>query len=131
TAMEVATMLLIRWNGSKWAGEAPDPLETLLQRMKEHAIEPFWLAGDMCEDAAIDSETGLASPTVRHFGGNFVTYSHAFGIETDEPETIAKLRAAIADNMRTFYGNAAGVQRELAERELAREARQALARRRY
>jgi len=124
-------MLRIISNGSKWAGESPDPIEVLYGRMEEHAIEPYWIE-DGCESYAIDPETGDREPSsVVRFHGNFVTYSHVFCIDTDDVAVIERLRGLIRANLERFYGSVAEVRRQLEQREREREARNCAARRRY
>ena len=85
-------MITIHTNGSKWAGEQPDPLEKLFEVLKNHTLEP-----DL-EDCGNFVHEKLRSV---HFLGNFFDISHAFDIETDEPELMEKLFAAIRANKNT------------------------------
>lgn len=85
---------IIHSNGSKWAGEPPDDLETLLKVLEEHELEPR---------LAPYIEVGkVGCPDV--FFGNFVTISHVFRIETDDPEVRERLTAAIRANVAKFDG---------------------------
>ena len=81
----------IRSNGSKWAGEQPDPLDALCQRLREHPLDPRF-----------ERYGNFISPAGRgaRFHGNFLTVSAAFDVETDEPETIRALTALIRANQR-------------------------------
>lgn len=83
---------IIRWNGSKWAGEAPDPIELLLERLATYTLTPS-LAGYGTQSAY--------DPTLTHFFGNFVEVSAGFGICTDDPDLIASLNRLIRANVQT------------------------------
>lgn len=82
-------------NGSKWAGEEPDSIETLLAVLGSHVLDRIF----ECPGAAhtfIDADpvTGMVS-----FFGNFQELSHVFSIETDDPDAIIRLTTAIDANM--------------------------------
>lgn len=79
---------LIMSNGSKWAGEPPDDIPTLLGVLAEHPLRRT-RGGFITTDKAIG--------TVR-FSGNFADVSHAFNIETDDPEIIESVTAAMRKN---------------------------------
>lgn len=74
-------MIEIISNGSKWAGEPPDPIEHLFEALRTETLDPvfenyggfFWY----------DRETGLATAW-----GNFLAVSHVFQIEG----TLAEMR---------------------------------------
>ncbi len=85
-------MITISSNGSKWAGEEPDTIEDLIAVMAQHEINAW---GDVAY---------LDNTNIVRFNGNFETASHVFSIDTDEPATIAKLKAAFNAN-RTRYGH--------------------------
>lgn len=77
-------------NGSKWAGEAPDSVETLLAVLAEHPLDRrFEEYGNFI--FAYDAQH-------TRFWGNFFTLSHVFNIDTDEPEMAERLTAAIRAN---------------------------------
>lgn len=79
-------------NGSKWAGEAPDTVDQLLAVMAEHPLDRrFERYGNFAQQYTLE-------PHIWQFFGNFLTISHVFDIRTDEPEAIAKLKAAIDTN---------------------------------
>ena len=87
-------MTKIHSNGSKWLGQEPDSIDCLTEVMGRTPLDPTFavnLGG---------FSTKQADGSV-HFFGNFVNVSHCFSIETDEPDTIARLRHAIASNART------------------------------
>ena len=74
----------IHHNGSKWAGQVVDTIDELIPTLFPYAAN---LKGE---------KRGSVE-----FFGNFETISHAFLIETDDPEVCAKLRKAIKAN-RTY-----------------------------
>ena len=94
-------------NGSKWAGQEQDPIEILLDVLKNYSLNrTFEAYGDfyqpvphLCDQFGAhthDSEyEGLSS-----FSGNFYTLSHVFNIYTDDHELIEKLKTAIRANKR-------------------------------
>lgn len=79
----------IHSNGSKWAGEKPDPVERLLERLKLYTLDPrFERCGNF-----ISKSDGIV-----HFWGNFFDVSGVFQIDTDEAPIIERLTRAIRDN---------------------------------
>ena len=103
---------VITSNGSRWMGQEPDSMETLLEVLASEPLDPsFEDYGNFCyanegEFSWTTYENGKAvmrksepmpAGNVRFFG-NFYTVSHVFNIDTDEPEVIAKLKAAIDAN---------------------------------
>ena len=83
----------IHHNGSKWAGQVVDTIDELISVLIKHELIPtlFPYAANL---------KGEKRGSVEFFG-NFETISHAFLIETDDPEVCAKLRKAIKAN-RTY-----------------------------
>lgn len=73
-------------NGSKWYGQEPDDIPTLIAVMAEHPLRPEF--GD-CE---------CTHHEATQFLGNFSDVSHVFNIATTDQELIDKLREAIAAN---------------------------------
>jgi hypothetical protein len=72
----------IHSNGSKWLGQAPDPIKDLLARLEAHAV---------CERRT----TREALPAgVVHYAGNFAEVSAVWSVFTDDPAQIAVLDAA-------------------------------------
>lgn len=60
-------MIDIKQNGSKWAGEAPDPIEGFKERLKTATLDPYWAPFASSEpDGSI------------RLSGNFWDYSHGF-----------------------------------------------------
>lgn len=106
-------MTTIISNGSNWAGEEPDTIDQLIEVLKTEVIEDrfffkkkeYW---DKPENSPfqwvilcpIMKQHLLTGEREKHytFFGNFEKVSHVFNIETDEPEVISKLKAAIMAN---------------------------------
>ena len=96
-------MLEIISNGSKWAGEAPDSVDTLLQVLRghplDHRLAPFVIHAATLR--FLSAGDALKYANCVRFAGNFVTVSHVFHIYTDEPLIIDALADAIHANMKT------------------------------
>lgn len=85
-------------NGSKWAGEEPDTIDTLLATLDSETLDPkFERYGDFHYQ-----EGGS-----HWFFGNFQSASHVFRIETTDQDVIDKLVAAIDANKATASYRAA------------------------
>ncbi len=71
----------IQSNGSKWAGQAPDPIEALIDRLATYTLADF--------------SSWTQNTETRHhcFFGNFDGVSAVFSIDTDEPAVIEALSA--------------------------------------
>jgi len=82
----------INSNGSKWAGEAPDSIEKLVEVLKENALDPMF--SDYGKPFITADIGGV------HFFGNFFNLSHVFNLRTGDPKVIATLTRAIRENMR-------------------------------
>jgi hypothetical protein len=81
----------IRSNG----GGNPQPIEALFARLESDTLDrTFEAYGNFIERIA-------AFPEVVCFWGNFLTYSHVFSVDTDEPELVERLTAAIRANQQT------------------------------
>jgi hypothetical protein len=107
-------MLKINGNGSKWAGDPPDSLEMLFARLAQHMLDPrledvFISPARVGVDAGRDPATGQRmyvdgdpiypdAPNAVRFCGNFLEVSAGFSIDTDDPELIERLTAAIGAN---------------------------------
>ncbi len=104
-------MIEIKQNGSKFAGEAPDPIEGFKARLQSATLDPWWAPFATNEpDGAI------------RFSGNFWDYSHGFDISTDEPELCEELARLILANVATEAYAAAKIARaEMAAERKARE----------
>jgi hypothetical protein len=95
-------MITIHSNGSKWYGQEPDTIDKLIEVLTSCTIEERFFTSykhnlehgheyrNLCP---ISEENGMTM-----FFGNFEEVSHVFRIETDEPEVIEKLSAAIKAN---------------------------------
>ena len=76
-------------NGSKWAGDPPDPIATLLDVLARETLDPrFEKYGNF------ETEPG-------RFFGNFLTVSHVFNISTTDKALARRLRSAIRRNQAT------------------------------
>jgi hypothetical protein len=90
----------IHSNGSKWHGESPDTVEQLFAVLQTHVLDRMFEFEDgtaFIERSGADDKWAPQG-TVR-FWGNFLHLSHVFSIDTDEPDLIARLTAAIQANM--------------------------------
>jgi len=101
-------------NGSKWAGQEPDPIETLLERLATHTLDPLF---EDYGSFAFNSGEGRV-----RFWGNFYELSAVFDIETDDSDLCARLSDAIKANQATEAYKTA--RRERAEQKLARQMRE-------
>ena len=94
----------IRSNGSRWAGEEPDTIESLLKTLAQEPLDrKFEAFGNFVtfEAELLDGSrmTGMTS-----FFGNFYTVSHVFNIDTDDEAIIKPLTKAIkANQLRPDY----------------------------
>ena len=89
--------------GSHFAGTPSDTIDDLLARLASEPLDPsfapFVQAGPLLAWRTGDLVYPNAADTVR-IRGNFASVSCAFLVDTDEPDLIARLRAAINENMR-------------------------------
>lgn len=77
-------------NGSKWAGESPDSIETLCEALATHTLDRTFEGFGNFVIADGDGPV--------RFWGNFIDVSHVFSIDTDEPALIERLTALIRAN---------------------------------
>lgn len=77
-------------NGSKWAGEAPDTVEQLIEVLG---------SGHALDSARFNGFVHPQPDGSVQFFGNFADLSHVFNITTDDPEVIDALSKAIAANL--------------------------------
>jgi hypothetical protein len=118
---------IIHSNGSKWAGEEPDGIDLLLQRLNDYALDRTFEAFGNFIDANPVNMAGkpLLPPGWVNFFGNFQEYSHVFRIDTDDVDLIERLTAAIrANQQRPDYlsqSDYAEVKAKLAAEALARD----------
>lgn len=89
------TITTIISNGSKWRGEAPDPIETLFERLAEHTLDPRW-----CKYGDGGFAQNLGDGMIKIWG-NFWHISAVFDIDTNDGELIARLFTAIRANCAT------------------------------
>lgn len=114
-AIQHEPFVYIQHNGSHFAGAEPDDVTVLLEMLKAHALDarhapfceinpcdgvtnPNWEYGSDAPQF-IDGERLYSADGVRRYSGNFLSYSHAFSLDTNDAETIAALDAAIVDNI--------------------------------
>jgi len=85
-------MIKITSNGSKWAGESPDSIEVLKQRLKENTLSPFFEGyGNFVEPYG----------DITCISGNFLDISHVFDIKTDDENFIEEMTKLIRANQKT------------------------------
>ena len=93
-------------NGSKWAGQAPDTVDDLLDVLQKYALDrTFEKYGNFITrkpkyKQEFYAELGTDPDKTYNFFGNFRSLSHVFNIVTDDPEIVKKLRAAIRKNQK-------------------------------
>jgi hypothetical protein len=82
-------------NGSKWAGEAPDPVEKLIEVLKTEVLDPrFARYGNFFYQSGPDTFNAF---------GNFLTRSHGFNITGTLEEMLPLARALKAARQRPEY----------------------------
>ena len=106
--------------GSHWAGDEPDDVTALLKMLAEHPLDPTFekygnfIEANPCEgvynpnylkrgkpqwqERYIDGPRLYTCEGVYHFSGNFFDWSFAFGIDTNDADTIERLTTAIRAN---------------------------------
>jgi hypothetical protein len=97
-------MLEILSNGSKFCGEENDTIETLLDTLSKHSLDPvFEKYGNFVNRTPkwLNSKSAEKYQGCTSIHGNFMGVSHAFNIITDEPELIEKINSAINKNKQT------------------------------
>lgn len=105
-------------NGSHWAGEEESPLASLFEVLATQPLlrsferygnfiqadpEIEWLEWQASREFPhigrhVPGPSPYAPLMVHRFWGNFLNVSHVFSIDTDEPELIERLTAAIRAN---------------------------------
>jgi len=85
-------MIEIISNGSKWAGESPDPIEKLFEVLQKHPLDRTIFRDRYFQLSDVD-------PTQVTIHGNFCGVSHVFRIRTNESTLIQQLVEAIAANV--------------------------------
>lgn len=99
-------------NGSKWAGEQPDSIETLIEVLGREPLDSsFERYGNFAYQTPCHADYDDAGKIIdgapmfpEHEGvwaffGNFENLSHVFDIVSNDPKVIEPLRAAIAANL--------------------------------
>jgi len=116
-AIQHEPFIFIMNNGSHFAGQEEDDIADLVRMFTTHPLDATYeeYGGfetvDPCEGVDnpdrqfgssvprwIDGPRFYACDGVVRFGGNFLTYSHGFSIDTNHAPTIAAIRDAIAEN---------------------------------
>lgn len=98
---------VINSNGSKWSGQNPDSIETLLNVLDSNALDPaFEEYGDFYEMRPM-LMGGSMSAHKHHFFGNFFDVSHVFNIDTDDDIIAKRIIQAVWKNKRTAAYTAA------------------------
>lgn len=93
---------IIRYNGSKFAGEPADGIDRLIDLLEREPLNPkFEHYGFFLEPIRQPCEWSKLSGDGVFFAGNFLNYSHAFAIESDEPDVIDRIASAIAKNVKS------------------------------
>jgi len=93
---------IIHTNGSKWAGEAPDSIDKLIERLSMYTIEERFFS-KFQRGYGKDKKRYTLCPISKEDGmymffGNFLEISGVFRIETNDPAVINQLKPAIMNN---------------------------------
>jgi hypothetical protein len=90
-------MLIIHSNGSKWAGQEPDSIDVLKDRLRNYTLDKsFEDYGNFC----------YKDKGVYRLFGNFKNLSHVFRIDTDDKALVNEMRRLIkANKKRPDYNN--------------------------
>jgi len=94
-------MIEIVSNGSKWYGQQPDIIETLLEVLSKNTLDPkFEKYGNFIQRNPnwLKKEIAEKYKGCTVIFGNFYSLSHVFNIITDEEELIQQLEKAINKN---------------------------------
>ena len=103
-AAQHAPFVFIVSNGSKWLGEDPDDIDTLLGVLTEHTLDHHNIVLNPCEGVNVGRGVIVDGPRlfdvdgVVSFSGNFTGVSHVFDIITNDPHTIDILTQSINRN---------------------------------
>jgi len=117
-AAQGSPFIYIQSNGSHWAGTPPDDVETLLDVLAKHTLDPrFEEYGNFITHNPHDSKQNpdyphkssvrwinnnpLYADDVTAFFGNFYDISHVFSIHINVPSVIEKLTRNIRKNQQT------------------------------
>jgi len=95
---------IIQWNGSHFAGDGPDGIERLFEMLAAHPLDRTFeperygnFVYRLDDDPKFIEQYPEANGMTRFFG-NFFTYSHAFCVDSDDVDFIARMTAAIRVN---------------------------------
>ena len=95
-------------NGSKWAGEQPDNIEKLFERLETEPLDPrfeelgsFVIANPEMLRKGETMNDFYGSPGWVQFFGNFARISAVFGIHTNDADLIKRLIEAIRKNQQS------------------------------
>ena len=85
-------LTIINSNGSKFYGDQPDSIDTLIEVLQHETL-----------DRTFEQYGNFISRKGKHvrFWGNFRSISHVFDIDTTDSDVIHKLTRAIRANQRT------------------------------
>ena len=88
---------IIKSNGSKWAGEAPDTLDILEERLKTYKL-------NIRDFAALGFVRWSDNGNIIRLFGNFTDISHVFNIEGDaDNPTLNHLYRLIEENIKNQF----------------------------
>lgn len=98
---------LILSNGSKWAGQNPDDIQTLLDVLETEVLDPMFEQYHCYRPYPFEPilREGRNETVFRPwmgastFSGNFLTVSHVFNIISKDPGVVEALTKAIQKNM--------------------------------
>ena len=102
-------MTTIHSNGSKWYGEEPDSIETLIEVLEREPLDPSFERYGGFIYAAGSERHSIIDPVLRRearearivcFFGNFKRVSHVFRIESNDRDVVLRLSRAIRANRR-------------------------------
>lgn len=87
-------------NGSKWAGQAPDPISMLEERLATEPLDPRWEHyGQFVAQATVEQAKHYRVRRGTVFFGNFLLLSATFQVITNDAALVERLKALIAANM--------------------------------
>jgi len=96
------TITIIHSNGSKWAGQSPDNIDKLIERLNLYTIEERFFC-KFQRGFGNDKKKYTLCPISKEKGmywffGNFLEVSAVFRIETNDQQIVEKLKKAITNN---------------------------------
>ena len=99
---------IIQSNGSRWLGQEPDSVETLLEVLGREPLDPTLeefgnFIDELDRPATWPDEKvppEFEGKGMTRFFGNFAKLSHVFNIDTNDPEVVRGLTVAIRDNQK-------------------------------